>query len=100
MCSTLAAIEKSYATADHQKLLGATRYGKRDGAWPSRTTQGVRNTLARDDHEPITDELSDRIKQRLYQRMATSKVGGCVSTRGWQNNVDLASKIVEKLKHG
>jgi hypothetical protein len=55
----------------------------------------VRNILARNDHAPITDELSSIIKQQLYQRTAVSKAGGRVLTRGRQNNANLASKIVK-----
>jgi hypothetical protein len=52
-----------------------------------------RNTLARDDHAPITDELFGLSRQRLSERMAASKAEGRMSTRGQRNNADLTSKI-------
>jgi hypothetical protein len=93
------AITRSPAAAKHQKPSGATKHSKRDGAWPSRVAKGVKNTLASEDHVPITDELFSRSKWRLNQRTAASKAGGRVSTRGWQNSANLASKIKKKLKH-
>jgi hypothetical protein len=65
VCSTRAATGRSPAVAEHHKPSGATRHGNRDGTWPLRAAQGVKNTLARDDHAPITGELSGRSKQCL-----------------------------------
>lgn len=65
-------------------------------------TRGSRceNILAHDDHAPIIDELSGRSKRWLDQRTAAREAGGCVSSRGRWNCIDLVSKIVEKLKYG
>jgi hypothetical protein len=61
--------------------------------WPSRAAQDVKNTLAHDDHAPITDDLSGRRRQQQNQRTTTSKAGGRVSMKGRRNSTDLASKI-------
>jgi len=98
LCSTRAATGRSHAAAEHHKPPGTTRHGKRDRTWLSRVAQGVKNTLARDDHVPITGEPFNRSKQWLNQRTAASKVGGYVSARGRRNSANLASKNDKKTE--
>jgi hypothetical protein len=43
--STRAATRRSPTAGEYQKPLGATRNDKRDGAWPSRATQGMKKHL-------------------------------------------------------
>jgi hypothetical protein len=46
-CRTRAGTGRSPTAAEHHKPPNATKHGKRDGTWPSRAAQGVKNTLAR-----------------------------------------------------
>jgi hypothetical protein len=52
----------------------------------------VENTLARDDHAPVTGERFGRITQRQSRRTTASTIGGCVSTKGRRNREDLVLK--------
>jgi hypothetical protein len=76
-----------------QETPGHHQTRQKNRTWLSRAAQSVKNTLARDDHAPFTDEFSGRSGQRLRQRTATIKARGRVSTRGQPNSADLASKI-------
>jgi hypothetical protein len=91
-CRTRASTGRSLEDGKHHKPLNSTKHGNRDGTWPSRVAQGVKNTMARDDHAPFTGELSGRSKQRQNRRTTTNKAGGRVSTIGRRNRADLALK--------
>jgi hypothetical protein len=87
-----ARVEHALTPEDPLQQPNTTKHGNRDGTWPSHAAQGVKNTLARDDHAPVTNEHSGRGKQRQNWRTMASKAGGRVSTRGRWNRVDLALK--------
>jgi hypothetical protein len=98
VCNTRAATGKSPTAVEHQKPLGTTSHGKRDGVWPSRAAQGVKNTLVREVHKPITDELSGRIKQRLNQRTEASKAGGACRLEGGGEAQIWPQRLIKKTE--